>query len=330
MIHHLGMKRFMVCFNQDPNKDGYITWNDKDRSLDPAYVAVPAMGKLFWATKMVGFHISGEASSKFASKRISRDFKACEPSCGAIIDTGTSLLTPPKEVIEHMSRLLDHGHIEDCSDMSKFPTITFSLGDKEFSLPPEAYVGKVDDEQVGFKHKNLAFPLLPMRKEKKLNTNHSVVALKQESVSENQEGENFPLTGACAIMMSEGDATDTTPWGPMVIFGMQLFRKYAIQFDLSGDMAGVKPSFTNPTRIMRFTEASPDCVSDSQGKTFNLKQGEAKQGSQTRVLEGSRLHVVNLKKIRKSTFQGHLEKSRLDVNYKVAGHQFRYKNIVRI
>jgi len=330
MIHHLGMKRFTVCFNQDPNKDGMITWNDKDRSQDPAYVSVPAMGKLFWATKMTGFQISGSASSKLLSKKLHGDFKACEPSCGAIIDTGTSLLTPPKEVIEQISKLLDHGHITDCSDMSKFPTLTFQLGDKEFSLPPEAYVGKVDDEVVGFKHKNLAFPLLPMRAEKKLNS--TILALKQENVAENaveiEQGENFPMSGACAIMMSEGDPTDTTPWGPMVIFGMQLFRKYAIQFDLSGDMAGIKPSFTNPTRIMRFTEASPDCTSDSQGKNFNFVQGKTKHTA--RVLEGSKLQKFNLKKIRKSTFQGHLEKSRLDEDYKVAGHQFRYKNTVRI
>jgi len=110
----------------------------------------------------------------------------------------------------------------------------------------------------------------------------------------------------------------------MVIFGMQLFRKYAIQFDLSGDIDGIKPTLSNPTRIMRFTEASPDCKKDSQGKQFNFKQGR------TRQLEGSKLRVMNLKKIRKSTFQGHLEKSRLDTQYKVAGHQFRYKNMVRI
>merc|ERR1719386_200888 len=87
-----------------------------------------------------------------------------------------------------------------------------------------------------------------------------------------KQGESFPLQGSCAIMMSEGDPSDNTPWGPMVIFGMQLFRKYAIQFDLSADIDGIKPTLSNPTRIMHFTEASPDCQKDSQGKTFNFKQ----------------------------------------------------------
>jgi len=315
MIHHLKMKRFSVCFSQDPTKDGYLTWNDKDRKSDPAYVSVPAMGKLFWATKVVSFGIQGQKHA----------FQACEPSCGAVIDTGTSLLTPPKEVIEQISHLLDRGGVQDCSDMTKFPTLEFTLGDQHFSLPPEAYIGKVEEEVAGFKHQALAFPLLPMKKNAKaqLISNHTTLALKEGG----QQEENFPLQGACALMLSEGDPTDATPWGPMVIFGMQLFRKYAIQFDLTGDMHGIKPTFTSPTRIMRFTEASPDCQHDSQGKTFNFKQIE-KQNQ--RQLVGSKLQTFNLKKLRKSTFQGHLEKSRLDPEYKVAGHQFRYKNLVRI
>jgi hypothetical protein len=321
MINHMGMKRFMVCFNEDPNKDGVITWNDKDRSFDPAFKSVPVLGKLFWATKISTFELKGSVKSSF---------QACEPSCGAIIDTGTSLLTPPKEVIDQLSELLDKGHITDCSDMKKFPTLHFTLGDHEFTLPPEAYIGAVDDEEVGFKHENLAFPLLPMKAGASsiLKDKNHTLALKQENqgpVNMKQEG-TFPVHGACAIMMSEGDPSDNTPWGPMVIFGMQLFRKYAVQFDVVGDIEGVKPSLSNPTRIMHFTEASPDCQQDSQGKTFQFKQ----RNSAKRALEGSKLRKLNLKKIRKSTFQRHLDASRTNHLYKVNGANFRYKNMVRI
>lgn len=329
MTTHLGMKRFMVCFNEDAKKDGVITWNDKDRSNDPAYVAVPAIGKLFWATKLVNFRLTDSQGSVIGEG----DFEGCQPSCGAVIDTGTSLLSPPKEVIQQISKLLDEGHITDCSDMKKFPTLTFSLGDKEFSLPPEAYIGEVDEDEAtpGFKHKSLAFPLLPLRssKQRTRQMNHTL-ALKQNKtgpVELKVESEKFPTTGACAIMMSEGDPEDGTPWGPMVIFGMQLFRKYAVQFDITGDHEGTKPSLANPTRIMRFTEASPDCTTDSKGKQFNLRQ---KEGSAMRSLVGSKLQKVNLKKIRKSTFRGHLDESRQDSEYKINGFKFRYKNMVRI
>merc|ERR1719240_155595 len=100
-----------------------ITWNDKDRSDDPAFASVPALGKLFWATKVVQFKLTHNADSGVP---MTGTFKACEPSCGAIIDTGTSLLTPPKEVIDQISDLLDKGHIKDCSNMTQFPTLHFT------------------------------------------------------------------------------------------------------------------------------------------------------------------------------------------------------------
>lgn len=316
MTHHIGMKRYMVCFDQDSKKDGFITWNDKDRSNDPSYVAVPAIGKLFWATKVVDFRLT----NSFGSPILAGAFTGCQPSCGAVIDTGTSLLSPPKEVIEQISEMLDKGDIKDCSDMSKFPTLSFTLGDKEFSLPPEAYIGEVDEEgettESSLKSARLAFPLLPLHSGAKKLTpqlNHTL-ALK----------EKFPTTGKCAIMMSEGDPDDGTPWGPMVIFGMQLFRKYAVQFDITGDHDGTRPTISNPTRIMRFTEASADCKTDSQGKQFNLKQKTGRKF-------GGKLQKVNLNKIRRSTFQRHLEESRKSPeDYKVNGFKFRYKSMVRI
>merc|ERR1719420_738344 len=123
-----------------------------------------------------------------------------------------------------------------------------------------------------------------------MNKNHTgPLKLKQEGTKK------FPTEGACAILMSEGDPTDNTPWGPMVIFGMQLFRKYAIQFDLTGDHDGIKPSLSNPTRLMHFTEASHDCKEDSSGKQFNLRQMGTSYSN--RQLEGSQLRSLNLKKI---------------------------------
>lgn len=333
MLDHLQMRRFMVCFQQDANKDGYITWNDKDRSNDPAFKSVPVLGKLFWATKLVDFKL--KYANDLISTKTFNTFEGCKDGCGAIIDTGTSLLTPPKEVIDEISEKLDNGHITDCSDMSKFPTLSFKLGEHELTLPPESYIGAVDDEEAsfkaGFKHKALAFPLLPMKKKA---SNITLAFKQQEGATPIEMKQEFPRHGACAIMMSEGDPEDGTPWGPMVIFGMQLFRKYAVQFDMNGDIDGVKPSLSNPTRFMRFTEAAPDCSQDSQGKMFSTKSTELNQKpynfKQKRDLQGSRLRVFNLKKIRTSSFQRHLQESRLDENYKVNGYKFRVKNMVRI
>jgi len=296
LVSHMGIGRFLVCFQQDPMKDGYIIWNDKDRSTDTDFKAVPVMGKLFWATPSSSYRLSsGAGITNPVLNKVWGKYKkiGCSPSCGAIIDTGTSLLTPPKEMITQINKALNKGHIKDCSDMSKFPTLNFKLGNQEFSLPPETYIGKVGgDEKPGFKHSALAFPLLPMRS----TFNHTI------NVMQKIDGMNhFPQEGACALMLSEGDPSDGTPWGPMVIFGMGLFRKYAVQFDLEADLEGTKPTLSNPTRIMRFTEASKDCKHDS---------GNSGIRKLIRKIEGAPLQKVNLKKLKKSSLQRHLEDHR--------------------
>merc|ERR1719454_1499515 len=65
----------------------------------------------------------------------------CDPSCGAVIDTGTSLLTPPPEVVDLIQKSIEAKDIEDCSDLSKFPTLAFKLNGKDLSLPPQSYIG---------------------------------------------------------------------------------------------------------------------------------------------------------------------------------------------
>lgn len=272
MTHRLGIKRFMICFEEDQSKPGYITWNDKDRSDEPGWTPVPVLGKLFWATPTSAYKLVNADGSSTAV--------GCQNGCGAIIDTGTSLISPPKEVITAISKQIELNQIEDCSDLSKFPTLSFKLGDQEFTLPPQAYIGDAGENEAGLKQTNLAFPLLPMHPE---GVNLIKMARKH--------GKAPPKVKSCALLLSEGDPSESTPWGPMVIFGMALFRKYAVQFDLAGDLEGITPTFEQPTRIMRLAEASSDC------------KGHKKGGMQFKQRTFSAMQKVNLNKVRVSPMQ---------------------------
>merc|ERR1719359_182127 len=99
---------------------------------------------------------------------------------------------------------------------------------------------------------------------------------------------------SCVLLLSRGDETEQTPWGSMVIFGMSLFRKYTVQFDLASDFEGKEPSLSNPTRMMRFHEASPDCSEPKSGNQFmklpNQNQTNLHQIKQQRTF--STLHKV--------------------------------------
>merc|ERR1719152_671694 len=96
--------------------------------------------------------------------------------------------------------------------------------------------------------------------------------------------------------MSDNDpSVAPTQFGPMVILGMSLFRKYAVQFDLSGDLAD--PFFVdnhtadNPQRYLHFAEAAPDCKGSAKG---------------TRFLRKAPLQTINLDKVRLSPLQHRL------------------------
>merc|ERR1719198_2464052 len=76
----------------------------------------------------------------------------------------------------------------------------------------------------------------------------------------------LPAVHKCALLLSPGD-DQPTQFGPMVIFGMPLFRKYAVQFDLTGDFEGKE------NRVMRFAEASHDCSGPVKTAVFRRKSG---------------------------------------------------------
>lgn len=71
----------------------------------------------------------------------------CKGGCGAIVDSGTSLIAAPKEVLMQMDGFLSQVK-SDCSNIDQLPNLEFTLGSEQFSLPPKAYVMKVTSADV--------------------------------------------------------------------------------------------------------------------------------------------------------------------------------------
>jgi len=282
LIGHMGIKRFMVCFQENAKANGFWTWHDRDRSADKNWMAVPVVGKMFWAVPTTKFQLNGKDVG-------------CNPSCGGIIDTGTSLMTPPASVVKAISAQIENGDIQDCSDLTKFPDFCFKLGEHELCLPASSYVADAGVQQIEVFHQQLAFAPLPMTKRD--------LAVVQAA---KKNGQKNVGVHSCILLLSPGDENEQTQFGPMVIFGMSLFRKYAVQFDLAGDHDGKEDK-----RFMRFAEASPDCSGPVKGGEFRLR---------------SRLQKVNLDKLRVSPLQQRLMPAR---DAKMGNKLFR-KGVIRI
>ncbi|XP_078286842.1 cathepsin D-like [Rhinoraja longicauda] len=73
----------------------------------------------------------------------------CKGGCQAIVDTGTSLMVGPVEEVKALQRaigafpLIGGEYMIDCAKIPSLPTITFTLGGKDFSLTGEQYVMKI-------------------------------------------------------------------------------------------------------------------------------------------------------------------------------------------
>jgi len=302
MVHQMGIKRFMVCFQENTDENGLWTWNDKDRSKDQNWLVVESTADQFWAAPVHDFRLQSEQTDESVG---------CLNSCGGVIDTGTSLNTFPTNIVNGIIQKINNGKIKDCSDLSKFPTFMFDMGGHTLSLPPSSYIAAAGKQKTQKKfHEQLAFAPLPM-------------SARDLSVIESAErdGLEAPPVNSCVLMVSSGDygnaqlatsggQSEQAQFGDMVIFGMSVFRKYAVQFDLSGDLEH-NDYESPPPRYMRFAEASPDCSGPVQGGEFSRK--------------ANTLQKVDLDKLRISPLQ-----QRLTPHSEVMGNQFFRKGGLRI
>jgi len=296
MVNQMGIKRFMVCFQENQNENGLWTWNDRDRSTDLNWMVVPSPADEFWAAPVSNFRLDDSTVGCMAH------------SCGGLIDTGTSLNTFPTSIVNGIIQKINDGFITDCSDLSKFPDFVFDMGGHTLRLPPSSYIGDAGEMYPGF-HKQLAFAPLPM-------SARDLAIVK----SAERDGRPAPKVHSCVLMVSSEDNGDVqlstsggqseqAQFGDMVILGMSLFRKYAVQFDLSGDLENQEG-----TRAMRFAEATSDCSGTVTGESLEGFSRKAKT-----------LHKVDLDKLRISPLQ-----RRLAPHSAVMGNQFFRKGVLRI
>ncbi|XP_064425225.1 gastricsin [Latimeria chalumnae] len=94
----------------------------------------PVTHEMYWQIGIEGFAVGSQETSW------------CSQGCQAIVDTGTSLLTAPRQfmgyLMEHIgARSNGYGeYIVDCYDTQRMPTLTFTISGNQFDLPPSAYI----------------------------------------------------------------------------------------------------------------------------------------------------------------------------------------------
>jgi len=134
LLAAMGVKSFGICLQRSSSAaPGWLIFGPSVDNLPVGgfFKPVDVVGKTHWGVMMYNFQVPGIAKPN-----------PCVPSCGAIIDSGTSLIAAPPAALPAIRQL--SGMVRrDCSNLHELPTLKFQLGNEAVELPPKAYVMKV-------------------------------------------------------------------------------------------------------------------------------------------------------------------------------------------
>jgi len=190
LLESWDVRVFSVCLLRPYEAPGYLMWNDED--TQDAYASlfrfVEVTAERYWGARLTQAHV-GDTDL------------GCATGCGAIVDSGTSLILVDPDSWQTMHDFLVNeqaaGNLApDCSNLDELPDLEFQMSGVDFRLPPQSYVGEVSgDVPPGLE------PFFP-------NSEYS----------------------ACELLLSPIESS--TQGGPLWIVGMPFFREYYTMFDL--------------------------------------------------------------------------------------------------
>jgi len=203
LLERLQIESFALCLRRGSDlPPGYLAFGPRvDSAITPGmgFHALEVVGHVHWGIRMMNFEVPGTNVDPI-----------CQPSCGAIVDSGTSLIAVPpsaEPLVNALAQLIK----EDCSNVGSLPVLRFQLDGSILELPPQAYVMKVVPSQQ----------------------NNSVWGRIFGSPARSTEP-------ACVLAFMTIDKT--SEFGPVWVLGMPFLRYYHTVFDRAAKKVHISPS----------------------------------------------------------------------------------------
>eukprot|EP00929_Paragymnodinium_shiwhaense_P033518 TRINITY_DN18395_c0_g1_i1.p1 TRINITY_DN18395_c0_g1~~TRINITY_DN18395_c0_g1_i1.p1 ORF type:complete len:445 (-),score=69.00 TRINITY_DN18395_c0_g1_i1:42-1355(-) len=137
LLMSFGIEEFSVCLQKPSGSDGYLTWGSTKTVLPIPTAEAQVIGKHHWGAYLSDVTFIDPVESHL------NNIPCQNQGCAVILDSGTSLIAAPGAALAALSQQLTP-IAEDCSNLHTLPTLKFKIDGKEFSLPPEAYVMRVN------------------------------------------------------------------------------------------------------------------------------------------------------------------------------------------
>jgi len=259
LLDTMGVNVFSTCLGKKPSSNGYLIWNDVTRAGKPGVLQLSVPGNITWSIKLEGMSFHGRDMSTM--------IPGCETNgCGAIVDTGTSLLAFPSTIYRQIADSVRNLGIPlDCSNLDPFPELEFTVNGQKLRFPPSTYLGsyygQMNKEASGF-----------IRTEKLGGAEHKM---------------------PCELLIMDLGAPQMTTLGPMVILGMPFFREYYTTFDLGGGRG---------KRSLFVSKATETCTSRADGVVSESRVEES-FGYQPRMVDRSAVRVPHWLKRSEETME---------------------------
>merc|ERR1719159_278001 len=123
---------FSVFFGATDSEESEITFGEfKNERMASELFWAPVSNPGYWQVEMDDIAIKNKRQN------------LCKGNCQVAVDTGTSLMAGPTEII---NALIDKLNVaNDCSNYKGLPDLGFILGDHILNLKPEDYIDKSED-----------------------------------------------------------------------------------------------------------------------------------------------------------------------------------------
>jgi hypothetical protein len=217
-----------------------------------------SLGNYYWAVNIDSMRFDWTPSQKAARVRgASEATKLSDRKISMLVDTGTTLLSLPQDVMDELDKALDT--IEnDCSQMDQLPSLAFEVDGITHSLPPSTYIAE-DTGDYGYTFGQQKRSLKEKGSEQDMDKEKE--GARQNLYYKNKKFINKKTGAECHLLFTQPITMNST-LGEIGILGMPLFRNYVVSFDFCTRQIWTKPHDNDCSEHVGVKPSNADACAD--------------------------------------------------------------------